>query len=145
MKMPSVFDDGGRAAAGIKGRGSDCVTRSIAIATGIPYMEVAYAIKEAARRERPRKGRERSHWRFGVWKRTYHKYITSLGWLWMPTMFVGSGCLVHMRSNELPAGRLIVSLSGHMTCVIDGVIHDSTDDEVSRDGTRCVYGYYYKP
>ena len=30
------INDGGRAAAGYKGKASDCVVRSIAIATGIP-------------------------------------------------------------------------------------------------------------
>ncbi len=39
-------------------------------------------------------------------------------------------------------GRLIVSVSKHMTAVIDGVIHDTHNP--SRDGTRCVYGYWTK-
>jgi hypothetical protein len=34
------------------------------------------------------------------------------------------------------AGRLVVSVSGHMVAVIDGVIHDNHD--CSRGGTRCV-------
>ena len=55
-------------------------------------------------------------------------------------MFVGSGCQVHLREDELPSGRLIVSLSKHSCAVIDGVIHDL--DDPSRDGTRCVYGYW---
>ncbi len=33
-------NDGGRAAAGYKGKAGDCVVRSIAIATGIAYSEV---------------------------------------------------------------------------------------------------------
>lgn len=37
--MDFVFHDGGRAAAGYKGKTGDCVTRSIAIATGKPYQE----------------------------------------------------------------------------------------------------------
>ena len=35
-----INDDGGRKDAGFRGRGGDCVTRSIAIATGIPYKRV---------------------------------------------------------------------------------------------------------
>ena len=31
-------------------------------------------------------------------------------------------------------------LSGHLAAVIDGVVHDIHD--CSRDGTRCVYGYF---
>lgn len=64
------------------------------------------------------------------------------GWVWTPTMFIGSGCKVHLRGDELPAGRLIVSVSKHLVAVIDGVIHDTYD--CSRNGTRCVYGYYRK-
>ena len=33
------IDDGGRAAAGFKGKAGDCVVRSIAVATGINYEE----------------------------------------------------------------------------------------------------------
>jgi len=57
-------------------------------------------------------------------------------------MFIGSGCRVHLRSKELPMGTLIVSVSKHLTTVIDGVINDTHD--CSRDGTRCVYGYWYR-
>lgn len=58
-------------------------------------------------------------------------------------MFVGQGCNVHLRADELSPGRLIVSVSKHITIVIDGVIHDTYDP--SRDGTRCVYGYFRQP
>ena len=34
------FNDGGRAAAGYKGQAGDCVVRSIAIVTGLPYQKV---------------------------------------------------------------------------------------------------------
>jgi hypothetical protein len=55
-------------------------------------------------------------------------------------MQIGSGCKVHLRADELPAGRLVVKLSRHLVAVIDGVIHDTYD--CSRGGTRCVYGFY---
>ena len=44
--MMWVKDDGGRAAAGYVGNTGDCVTRSIAIATGLPYKEVYDALAE---------------------------------------------------------------------------------------------------
>lgn len=50
---------------------------------------------------------------------------------------------MHLRASELPAGRLIVAVSKHLTCVIDGVIYDTHDP--SRGGTRCVYGYFTAP
>jgi hypothetical protein len=43
----------------------------------------------------------------------------------------------------LPNGRLIARCSRHLVAVIDGVIHDTHDS--SRDGTRCVYGYWTAP
>lgn len=55
-------------------------------------------------------------------------------------MQIGQGCKVHLRADELPQGRLVVSLSKHHSAVIDGVVHDTFDP--NRDGTRCVYGYY---
>jgi hypothetical protein len=57
-------------------------------------------------------------------------------------MRIGSGCKVHLAKDELPNGRLIVRVSKHITAVINGVIHDTHD--FSRDGTRCVYGYFTK-
>lgn len=58
-------------------------------------------------------------------------------------MQIGQGCEVHLRADELPPGRLIVSVSKHVTAVINGVIHDTHDP--SRDGTRCVCGYFSAP
>jgi hypothetical protein len=46
--MDFVFHDGGRAAAGYKGMTGDCVTRSIAIATGKTYQEVYDAPQPAS-------------------------------------------------------------------------------------------------
>jgi hypothetical protein len=142
--MPNwKFDDGGRAKAGYKGLAGDCVCRAIAIATGIPYRDVYDAISQEAQTEKLTKRREkRSSARTGVHKPTTRRYLASLGWTWVPTMRIGSGCTVHLRAGELPSGRLIVSVSRHVVAVIDGTIHDTHDS--SRDGMRCVYGYFQK-
>jgi hypothetical protein len=63
-----------------------------------------------------------------------------LGFEWVPTMRIGQGCRVHLRADELPMGSLVVEVSRHSTAVIDGVIHDKYDP--SRNGKRCVYGYW---
>jgi hypothetical protein len=142
--MQWIHNDGGRSAAGFRGEAGDCVTRAIAIATGKPYCEVYAALNELAQRERRgKRKRGRSNARTGVYKTTYRKYLDSLGWTWVPTMQIGQGCKVHLRDGELPAGRLIVCVSRHIVAVIDGVIHDTHDP--SRDGTRCVYGYFIPP
>jgi len=57
-------------------------------------------------------------------------------------MGIGTGCKVHLKASELPSGAIIVSVSKHLTTVIDGVIHDTFDP--SRGETRCVYGYFEK-
>lgn len=135
------FDDGGRKAAGYKGKTGDCVVRSIAIATGLPYQQIYDKVNELGKRERTgSRKRGKSNARTGVYKGTTHKLLESLGWRWTPTMEIGSGCKVHLRADELPPGRLIVSVSGHLTTVIDGVIRDTHDP--SRRGRRCVYGYW---
>lgn len=138
--LPWVFDDGGRADAGYRGSTGDCVTRSLAIALDRPYAVVYGDLNALAQSERPRKGKRRSASRLGVHRRTYEAYLTYAGWEFTPTMGIGTGCTVHLSMGELPAGRLIVRLSRHLAAVIDGTVRDTHDP--SRDGTRCVYGYY---
>ncbi len=136
-----IEDDGGRAAAGYKGSPGDCVTRAIAIASGLPYSQVYDEINALAAAEKPSpRRRRRSSARTGVYKITFDKYIRGLGATWVSTMGIGTGCKVHLRSDELPKGRIIARCSKHLVAVIDGVIHDTKDQ--SRGGTRCVYGYY---
>ena len=141
--MRFVWDDGGRKEAGYRGNADDCVCRAVAIATGLPYAHVYQQLEFAAAVERPRGRKRRSHPRTGVHIPTIRRFLDSLGWVWVPTMTIGSGCKVHVRASELPAGRLILNLSRHLCAMIDGVVHDTHDP--SRDGTRCVYGYWHYP
>ena len=136
--MKYVRTDGGRTLAGYKGEPGDCVTRAFAIASGQPYVEVYRLVNELAKRER-RKGRKSSA-RNGVYTATIRKLAIELGARWVPTMHIGSGCTVHVRKDELPTGRIVLSLSGHVAAFIEGVLHDTHD--CSRGGTRCVYGYW---
>lgn len=137
-----VFNDGGRSEAGFKGETRDCVCRSIAIVTGKNYKQVYDELNELCKTEKIRKRRRRSSSRTGIYRETYDKYLTELGYKWTPTMRIGQGCKTHLRSDELPSGKIIVRVSKHLTAVIDGVINDIFD--CSRDGSRCVYGYYTK-
>jgi hypothetical protein len=137
------YNDGGRKDAGYKGDAGDCVVRSIAIVTGKPYKEVYNTLNILAETERTGKRKQdKSNSRTGVYRVTYEKYLKSLGYTWIPTMGIGTGCRVHLRPDELPKGRLIVRVSGHITSMIDGIINDTYD--CSREGKRCVYGYYVK-
>lgn len=141
--MRYVFNDGGRAEDGFRGTAGDCVVRAISIATQRPYLDVYKEVSGGCRDQRVTKkaGRKVSA-RNGVHtnRKWFKDYMAKLGWKWVPTMTIGSGCKVHLREEELPRGRLIVMVSKHCCAVIDGVIHDTFDP--SRDGTRCVYGYY---
>jgi hypothetical protein len=138
------YNDGGRSDAGYKGDTSDCVTRAIAIVTGKPYQEVYDALNQLGKSERlGSKKKKKSNSRTGVYRITFDKYLKSLGYVWTPTMKIGSGCMVHLRPDELPGGRLVVRVSRHVTAMIDGVLNDLCDH--TRRGTRCVYGYYHKP
>lgn len=165
------FDDGGRAAAGFKGKAGDCVARSVAIASGRPYAEVYAALAEGTGTQRAgKRGKRAASARSGVnvTRKWFRDYMASLGFRWVPTMAIGSGCKVHLDAAELPAGRLVVSVSKHYTAVLDGVIHDTHDPRrethyvenyrgqpikagwwLHEDGDilcsiqrRCVYGYW---
>jgi hypothetical protein len=136
-------NDGGREDAGYKGETGDCVTRAISIVTEKPYQEVYDRINELGKLERLSKNkRNRSNAREGVYKETIKKLMEEYGFKWVPTMFIGSGCKVHLKSKELPSGRILANVSKHSVAVIDGIINDTYD--CSRDGTRCVYGYFIK-
>lgn len=128
--MEFTRNDGGRAAAGFKGNAGDCVTRAVAIATGLPYIDVYNALGEGSRAQRKTKrSKVKSSARNGVNtnRKWFKDYMTALGWEWIPTMTIGSGCRVHLDSNELPPGRLIVAIAKHYTAVVDGVLHDTWD------------------
>ena len=114
------------------------LTRAVAIALELPY-EYVYEKVAAINKVY---GRGKKTAREGLARPLIRKLLDKNGWTWTPTMHIGSGCKVHLREDELPPGRLIVSVSKHLLAVIDGVIHDVYDDQ--RDGTRCVYGYWEK-
>ena len=147
-------DDGGRIAAGFKGRAGDCVCRSIAIASGKPYADVygVLALSTGSQRATKR-GKRSASARSGinVRRKWFRDYMRSLGFTWVPTMRIGEGCKTHLLRGELPMGRLVVAVSKHYTAVVDGVIHDThdptratiiTENGVTRMTHRCVYGYW---
>lgn len=135
--MQYVYSDGGRLAAGFKGVTGDCVTRSIAIATGLPYDQVYKDLNKLAKEM----GDSFSSARTGVHRRVYEAYLLRSGAKWTATMEVGSGCRMHLREGEVPStGRHILRLSRHMCALVDGKVYDNHDP--TRGGNRCVYGYY---
>lgn len=171
--MEFIYDDGGRAAAGYKGMCGDCVARSIAIAAERPYTEVYTALSDVQAQQRVNRKKQRRSARNGIntTSAAFKRYMASIGWIWTPTMYIGSGCKVHLRDGELPMGRLVVAVSKHYTAVIDGVVHDTYDPQrdlhcidrfpgwetaelkpgqtrnqngICSIRSRCVYGYWSK-
>lgn len=146
--MKFVYATGGREQYFKAKDVGDCVTRAIANATGVDYKEVYDALFYLTKTRRYSK-RERVYAqespRNGIFKRVAKKYIEGvLGWEWVPCMGIGTGCQVHVRSDELPNNEpIILNLSKHFSCVKDGALHDTYD--CSREGTRCVYGYWKAP
>lgn len=142
--LPFVYDDGGRAAAGYRGTTGDCVTRAYAIATGTPYAE-AYALVAEAQAAQ---GKARTGRTFRAGRKVIDELLAARGFVWTPTMQIGAGCTVHLNSEvyEHAYGGLvygpplIVRCSAHVVAVVNGQIRDTYDP--SRDGTRCVYGYW---
>lgn len=116
--MDFVWDDGGRAASGYVGLAGDCVTRSIAIATGTSYRDV-YQSLGAASEKTPRNGVQAS---------VAAEYLESRNWN------RNSGHGLRFIAEMLPMGVVIVHLSaknenrsGHFCTLIDRVIHDTWD------------------
>lgn len=134
--MKFNYNDGGRSKY-FQGSANDCVTRAIAIATGKDYKEIYNLVAKEVKAVTGTKSA-----RNGVPKKVTKKVMKDLGFKWMPTMQIGSGCKTHLREEELPKGIIIVQVTGHVSCIIDGVINDTHD--CSRDGNRCVYGYWVK-
>lgn len=136
--MNWVYDDGGRSEYFTGERAGDCVVRAFAICLELDYKEIYDRL--AALNQKHGRSKYKSA-RDGVSPQAYKRYAgfeTDL--VWTPVMGIGTGCTMHLREDELPDGRIICSVSKHLVAVIDGVIHDTYD--CSREGTRCVYGYY---
>ena len=158
--MQFTYNDGGRSKHFKAEHVGDCVTRAIAIATQRDYKEVYDRLNEMAKKEslKHHRGHKRSNSRNGVFKETWKRYLKEIGWVHHKTCEIGSRSdKVKFVDGSLPEeGRLIVQLSRHLTCLVDGVINDTYDcskkeyydresgDLVTND-ERCVYGYWTAP
>ena len=159
-----VYNDGGRSNYFTGKKVGDCVTRAVAIASGIDYKEVYDTLAKGQSTQRVTK----RHKHYANYYNNSQKYINSAngkvkfaktaqhgisvkskwfknqmrewGFRWVATMQIGSGCQTHLKADELPKGRIVCRLSKHYVAVIDGVINDTYDS--SRNGNRCVYGYW---
>lgn len=141
------YNDGGRQSAGFKGKAGDCVCRSISITTGMDYKTVYDALAKGNAAQRASKnGRTRTGVRsaangINTTRKWFKDYMQSIGFTWTPLMGIGTGCKIHVTKDELPStGKHVLAVSKHYTALVDGELHDTHD--CSRNGTRCVYGYW---
>ena len=129
--MTFVQNDGGREAAGFRGKTGDCAARAMAIALEIPYAE---AYRELAQANKD-SGRTKSV-RNGTMKKVLDRVLAGHGWVWHSApKFDGRKA----RYTDLPPGRYIARMARHYAAVIDGTLHDSWDSR-----HKMVYGYWYK-
>lgn len=90
---------------------------------GIACAERLRTSKRAARRSRSARNG------INVKRKWFKDWMELLGFEWIATMGIGTGCKVHLTDGELPGGRLVVSVSGHYTCVVDGIVRDTHDPQ----------------
>jgi hypothetical protein len=150
-----VYTDGGREAAGYRGRTGDCVIRAITLAVypevvadptseaaGIRYKTMYRALQERQREYMgASKALGRNSVRNGVYTVVYREMLKDAKWKWTPTK--SAKPKTYLRREDLPGGRLIVEVNRHLVAVIDGTIYDQFDS--GRDGTRPVYGFWEAP
>lgn len=117
IPLTTVFDDGGRKAAGFRGKTGDCVVRACSVATGVSYRELYNLFRREAR-----KGY--SPYARGTDFSITNYFLTSRGWSWHP-LRQEIGCPSPRFNATLPMGTIVVSVPRHMVCVIDHVSHDT--------------------
>lgn len=127
--MSFVFNDGGRQAAGYKGRAGDCAARALAIALQLDY-DQAYRLVADTNADF---GYSKSA-RNGVKKDVFHALLTDLGFKWHPApVFDGRKA----KCSDMPKGTVIARQAHHFVAVIDGVPQDIWDSS-----NKMVYGYW---
>jgi hypothetical protein len=154
--MEFIYDDGGRAAAGFKGKTGDCGVRAIAIATGQPYQQVYDEINALAKeRERVKWGRKavshrRSNSRTGVYKRLMDIYLAGIGWRYVGTWDGEMPWRAQRDTARFPAGPIILNKRKHYIACQDGTIRDTYDSTQARNFETgelvpegcAIYGYW---
>lgn len=149
--MQFIYNDGGRSNYFKAKNVGDCVTRAIAIATGIDYLEIYKCLKELAKKEsvKHHRGHKQSSVRDGVFKETWKKYLKKLEDAHklekIKCCEIGSRNKIHLTDDELPTnGTYIIQCAKHLTCIKDGVLYDTWDCQINEytDEPRLVYAMW---
>lgn len=113
------YNDGGRAAAGYKGKAGDCVARALAILTGHDYQEVYKTVGKFEQRY----GRKRSA-RNGVSKKAIAKAYADAG---LVKIKLPGGPRPTFAEAWDRYGDCIVSTTHHVAAVTAGALQDTDD------------------
>lgn len=130
--MVYVFNDGGKADTGRKGKSGDCVVRAIAIANNMDY-ETAYRMvaQEAANYGFKKSARD------GIHNIVRDAVLKKLGWVWVSAPKIAGR---KARCADLLAeGIVIARQARHIVAVNYGIPHDIFDSS-----NKMIYGYWVK-
>lgn len=127
-----VYNDGGRAEAGYKGTAADCVVRAIAIAMDLPYKVIYEDLRRTLLTYR--QGSPRN----GIPDDLMKRYLAKLGFRYKKIV----SDTVTLHKDELPKGKAIADLPGHVSAVIDGIVHDAYNPNHKK--AQRLYGYWYR-
>jgi hypothetical protein len=121
-------DDGGRSRAGFHGSASDCVTRALAICTGLGYRLVYDMVNDYGRR----RGKPYAA-RLGV--PNVGKLMDELGW---QVILMPGGTHLADLPERLPGERvyMVDYQRAHVSAVVDGVVRDTFHPDHRHSGTR---------
>ena len=120
------YHDGGRAEAGYKGKAGDCVVRATAllITGGDPSGEDYRRVYRAMAAERAKRGLPRSA-RNGVARDIYRAVFNDLG---VVKRLPGARQWLTWTEAYNRFGNCVVSTTGHVAAIIDGVVLDTHDE-----------------
>ena len=109
----------------------DCTKRAIALATGMDYRDVARGLNEHKRLTGAKVFYEKGN------PRSYVENVLGFGRQVVPKREDGTRISVASFAVAHPQGRYILSVRGHWTCLVDGVLYDTWNC-----GALDLYSYY---
>ena len=109
----------------------DCVKRSIALTTGIPYVEVQKGLNAHKKITGAKRFFDKPN------PRSYMENVLGFERVAVAKNADGTRVTVEEFAKLHPYGRFVISISGHWTACIDGTIYDTWDC-----GKETVLSYY---
>ena len=121
-----VWDDGGRAESGRKGKAGDCVCRALAILTARPYRECYQALADANKADPRGKGagRGKRTAQQGIMPKVRDKVFREFG---LVKVKLPKGRRPTYTEAWEEYGDCIVTTTKHSCAIVDGALRDTFD------------------